>query len=256
MLKRDDIVEGMYLVTTQENFFNSKNSTKSFPAGSIFKVKKLTKDRTNPDLYLFDDNNNVWVENNFKRILSIIDRLTDANNTDTILHDSKKNNEELLKEIKKLAGTDNLQPIIELLGENPQFLDTSKNVKALMAYAIKSQKVEVLNYGFNNNWFVKINWNENIITVNYSGLTPLFYAIKNSNKNVQEVLMLNGASLDNKMTANYDTSISKSLILTMDEMKNIVSLARTVDIINLHDKFNAIMPDRKNKIKSSNKIKI
>jgi hypothetical protein len=253
MLKREDIVEGMYIVTTEDNIFCSKDNVQNFPANSIFKVKNLTKDITNPDLYLHDENNKVWIERNFNRILSIINKNADANDIDKALHYHKKNEIEILKEIKKLAEKDDLKSIIKLLDENSPFLNTLKNVKVLMAYAIKSQKTEVLKHGFENNWFKCINWNGNIITVDYSGLTPLGYAIKKSNEDVQELLMLNGANIDNKMTAANNTTIAQSLALPDEVKTKILQISKTTDIIKLHKKFNKNLSEKTTTIK---KIKI
>lgn len=252
MLKREDIIEGMYIITTEDNVFSSKDKNQNFPAGSIFKVKRLTKDITNPDLYLYDNDNNVWIERNFKRILSIVNSHLDANDVDKSLDNKTKNDAKILKEIKKLAEIDDLNSVKKLLGENPQFLNTSKNVKALMAYAIKSQKIEVLTHGFENNWFNKIDWNENIITVDYSGFTPLGYAIKKSTENVQELLMLKGASLDNKMTAAYNNTIANSTMLP-NEKTRLFQLSKATNIIKLKEELSNTLP-QKNKI--TNKIKI
>lgn len=77
-----------------------------------------------------------------------------------------------------------------------------------MMYAIKSKGLKILHYGFSNNWFKKINYNDNV-AIGSTVATPLYYAILQSTKEVQHYLIEQGASVQNKYQKDRQNTIEE-----------------------------------------------
>jgi hypothetical protein len=219
MIKKDDIIRGMKIILKNEITLFNKKSHKdvTFSSGTIFTVNYLSKDRYNPMLTLSDGMYSYRCFNlEFEQLCEQFDFHSAPSEHHLQLHQKKLKQVGILKKVKKLALNDDLLQIKELIDK--EYLKSLKCVKRLMMYAIQSKDIKILNYGFKNNWFKKINFNENV-SVAPTFATPLYYAILKDFKKAQYCLIENGASVSNKTQAHNQYTIQE-LIEDIDDIED------------------------------------
>lgn len=251
MIERKDIVKGAIVELTQTLILinNNRYEEVSLPAKTQLKIKSIAKDKNNP-LVRFSNGKDAYYSR-FDDVFMSLMLKTPATDNEVKIHENALNQVEVLKKIKKIAIKDDLNEVIKLVDD--EYLKSIKNVKTLMMYAIKSQGLKILTHGFENNWFKKIDYDDNIAT-GETIASPLYYALLKSTIEVSKYLIEQGASMNNKNQK--DSSYSIIQVLEYYPLENEDEAIKLID-------FEKVMQEKKNlssklnsKISPKNKSKI
>lgn len=247
MIARKDIIKGMTLVLNQDLILvdNKTYDEKTFTALTELKVTYLSQEKHDPRLTLSDGKSSYFSQKlQFDKLCASLDLHTPANEHQVKLHEKKLNQMDVLKKIKKIASQDNLEQILTLV--NDEYFKSIKNVKTLMMYAIQSKGLKILNYGFEHNWFKKIEFNDNV-AIGMTVATPLYYAILKSTKEVQQCLIEHGASLSNDFQGKSHRSIQSVIENYTEDL--------TDEQLNELNEFEAITKEKKHLTKINSNVK-
>jgi ankyrin repeat protein len=251
MIDRKDIVKGAIVQLTQELILinDARYEEVSFPANTQLKIKSIAKDKNNPLVRFLNGKESFY--SRFDHVASSLTLHTPATDNNVKSHEKALNQVDVLKKIKKIAVKDDLEEILKLVDD--EYFQSIKNVKTLMMYAIKSRGLKILKYGFEHNWFKKIDYSENI-AIGETVASPLYYALLKSSIEVSKYLIEQGASMNNPNQKDSNYTITQMLeYLPLDD-ENIAQ-----DLID----FEQVIQERKNlsstlesKVSSKNKSKI
>lgn len=236
MIERKDAIKGAVVIVNEVIVLinDKKYEEVTFPANTELTITKIATDKNNP-LIRFSDGKTVYFTR-FDDVHQSISLHTPANTANVEAHEAKLNQIEVLKKIKKIAVKDNLKEVLNMVDD--EYFKTQKNVKTLMMYAIKSKKLAILKHGFENNWFKTIDFNDNV-AIGEIVATPLYYAILQSTKEVQQYLIEQGASMSNKNQKDSSYTIEESLEYFNEEStKELINFEATFKEKNL---LNSIM---------------
>lgn len=229
MIERKDIIKGTIVQLSQELILvNNKNyEEKTFPINTLLTISYLSQEKNNPNLTLSDGTHSYYSRQlSFKNLCETLTIQTPANEHHIKLHEKKLNQIQVLKQIKKVAVKDDLAEVLKLV--DTEYFKSIKSVKTLMMYAIKSKGLKILTYGFQNKWFKKIDFNDNVVATGETVGTPLYYAITKSNKETQQYLIEQGASMQNKTQKNSQHTIEDILEHFDDEAYDLIDFEKIV----------------------------
>lgn len=198
--------------------------------GEIVTIKNATYSQTIPVLTVTRENQKNYVCSYFYEALKAFDIFELVSEENQSAHDKKTINSENLKKIKKLAEKNKLEEVKNIIIQYPDFLNDKKNVKALLMYSIRSQKTDILNYGFNQNWFEKIEWNDTMATGEIVA-APLYYAFLKGTLEIQQLLVKNGASVENTLNKDNIYTVKKEFEHYSEYQDNLNKLSLLEKII-------------------------